>query len=99
MERFMFAAQQEHSGDISCCSAWQLLAFPSTEFVEMSLSCGSVPGVLQTQHQRSSLRNNDEKVPNMHLLLLQMGLGPLQVIQNSIRNVACGIRLQEGGGW
>lgn len=96
MERFVSAAQQEHSGDISCCSAWQLLAFASTEFVEMSLSCGSVPGMVQTQHKLSTLRNYNETVPNMHLLLLQMGLGPLQVIQNSIRNVACGIRLQQG---
>lgn len=92
MGRFMFAAQQEHSGDISCCSAWQLMAFPCTEFVEMSLSCGSVPGVVQTQHRLSPLRNYDGIVPHMHLLLLQMGLGPLQVIQNPIRNVACGIR-------
>lgn len=97
MQRFMFAAQQEHSGDISCCSAWQLLAFPSTDFVEISLSCGSVPGMVQTQN--SPLRNYDEIVPNMHLLLVQMGLRPLQVIQNSIRNVACGIRLQEGAVW
>lgn len=37
MERFMFAAQQGHSGDISCCSAWQLLAFRSTEFVNVPL--------------------------------------------------------------
>lgn len=97
MERFMFAAQQGHSGDISCCSAWQLLAFRSTEFVEMSLSCGSGPGVVQTQNKLSSLRNNEEIVPNRHLVLLQMGLGPLQVIQNYIRNVACGIRLKLGG--
>lgn len=63
----------------------------------MSLSCGSGPGVVQTQNKLSSLRNNEEIVPNRHLVLLQMGLGPLQVIQNYIRNVACGIRLKLGG--
>jgi len=65
MERFRFGIQQKNSGGIWCCNAWQLLAVSFIAFacsVETAIYCGSVPGVVQTQHKLRSLRNNSEIV-------------------------------------
>lgn len=71
--------------------------------VEITIFCGSAPGVVQTQHSLRSLRNNNEIAlisstfyysfadGSEHFSLV---LRTLQVIPNYTKNVACEIRLK-----
>lgn len=56
----------------------QLLAFSFTAFacaVEMAIYCGSVPGMVQTQHKLRSLRNNNEIVLVSNMLFTAVADG------------------------
>lgn len=73
--------------------------------VEITIFCGSAPGVVQTQHSLGSLRNNNEIALISSTFYYSFAddfehfslvLGTLHIIPSYTKNVTCEIRLKQG---